>query len=570
MQGRRHGTVEPRGRPRDRVAQPLPRSRRATARERRVRPADRARCGGDLWSGPGRRRCGAHGRTRRDPRPGARRGVGAPAAEARGPAGGGPHDRVPPRGGRPGTGRPRSGRPRPPRRPACRLGVGGDRVRRVCAHRERGGRRAARLAAVGRRRSGLGPGLGGGPARRRTAGHGGGAGAGACAASTRARPRVLLLVGLAAALPVPVVDHLGSPDEGGSSVSAMVVHVGAMLLWSGGLTGIVVHLRSDRAALATALPGFSRLALGAYVSLVGSGLVVLGAALPFAAGGLGGRLEQRVRRHRPGEGRGAGRAGCAGRPAAPTGAAADRAGGATVLRTPGGSRGGPDGGRCRSRLGPGPHPARLPARRPSTGAGTPDGLSATGLAAPLAAGRPGAGRARRRRRGVPPRARPRPDLGPRLAPPPDLVLRHRRGHGRSRPLLGRRRVRAAAAQRAPRPAPRPAPRGADAAAARSPGGAAGAQGRRGGRRPSGGRDTRHRGGRDLRPASGRAADPRAAPVPPLPVVAPAAAGRGGGLRPPPALAAAGRCGRPARATSGAGRAGCSRWWCAWRRWRFDS
>ena len=112
-----------------------------------------------------------------------------------------------------------------------------------------------------------------------------GAGPGAGAASTRTRPRVLLLVGLAAALPVPVVDHLGSPGEGGSTVSAVVVHVVAVLLWVGGLTGIVLHLRSDRAALVTALPGFSRLALGAYVSLVGSGIVVLGSALPFTGAG---------------------------------------------------------------------------------------------------------------------------------------------------------------------------------------------------------------------------------------------------------------------------------------------
>lgn len=108
---------------------------------------------------------------------------------------------------------------------------------------------------------------------------------GAGAAGTRSRARVLLLGGIAAALPVPVVGHVATADDGAMSLGGLVVHVGAALVWTGGLAGLLLHLRGDRDALLLAVPRFSSLALGAYVALAGSGLVAVAAALPFTGAG---------------------------------------------------------------------------------------------------------------------------------------------------------------------------------------------------------------------------------------------------------------------------------------------
>ncbi len=108
--------------------------------------------------------------------------------------------------------------------------------------------------------------------------------AGAGGPGARARARVLLVVALAAALPVPVAGHAAA-DDTGLAVGGLAVHVGAALVWTGGLAGIVVHLRADRDALAVAVPRFSALALGAYVALTGSGVLAAAAALPLTGQG---------------------------------------------------------------------------------------------------------------------------------------------------------------------------------------------------------------------------------------------------------------------------------------------
>lgn len=97
--------------------------------------------------------------------------------------------------------------------------------------------------------------------------------------------RALLVVGISAALPVPVVGHVAAAEDGGVSVSGLVVHVAAALVWTGGLAGLFLHLRTDRQALAVAVPRYSALALGAYLALTGSGLVAASAALPFTGEG---------------------------------------------------------------------------------------------------------------------------------------------------------------------------------------------------------------------------------------------------------------------------------------------
>lgn len=93
---------------------------------------------------------------------------------------------------------------------------------------------------------------------------------------------LLLLLALAAALPVAVAGH-GTED---GTLGALVVHVVAALLWTGGLAGLVLHVRRDRGALATAVPRFSALALGAFVSLGVSGVLVALAGLPLSGVGV--------------------------------------------------------------------------------------------------------------------------------------------------------------------------------------------------------------------------------------------------------------------------------------------
>lgn len=81
--------------------------------------------------------------------------------------------------------------------------------------------------------------------------------------------RVMLVTALATALVVPLSGHgLENGDAG-----AVAVHVVAALVWTGGLAGLVVHLRGDPASLAAAVPRFSTVALVAFAVLAGSGLL---------------------------------------------------------------------------------------------------------------------------------------------------------------------------------------------------------------------------------------------------------------------------------------------------------
>lgn len=103
--------------------------------------------------------------------------------------------------------------------------------------------------------------------------------------SSPAGARLLLAVALGASLAVAAAGHATGAEDGGSSLSGLLVHVVAALVWTGGLAGLLLHLRADRAALATAVPRLSVLALGAYLALAASGLVALGGTLPFPGPG---------------------------------------------------------------------------------------------------------------------------------------------------------------------------------------------------------------------------------------------------------------------------------------------
>ncbi|GAA1479099.1 hypothetical protein GCM10009623_35450 [Nocardioides aestuarii] len=82
-------------------------------------------------------------------------------------------------------------------------------------------------------------------------------------------PGVLVAVALGVAAAGAAEGHATGPGEmlGG----AVVVHVVAALVWTGGLVGVVLHLRDHPRLLADVLPRYSTLAAGCFVALAGSG-----------------------------------------------------------------------------------------------------------------------------------------------------------------------------------------------------------------------------------------------------------------------------------------------------------
>ncbi|MCM3882995.1 copper resistance CopC/CopD family protein [Frankia sp. R82] len=84
----------------------------------------------------------------------------------------------------------------------------------------------------------------------------------------------LAALGLAVAVSLAAIGHGGVGDLVGLSVVSLTVHVLAMSVWIGGLAVIVVLLRTASAAeIGAVLPRWSRLAIGAVVAIVVSGLV---------------------------------------------------------------------------------------------------------------------------------------------------------------------------------------------------------------------------------------------------------------------------------------------------------
>ena len=98
---------------------------------------------------------------------------------------------------------------------------------------------------------------------------------GACARRVRharRRPGVLAaaLLGLT---PVLFTGHSAQAADHGLATTSLVVHVLAATVWVGGLVGLVVHLRRDAAALASAVPAFSGVALVCFALVGASGLL---------------------------------------------------------------------------------------------------------------------------------------------------------------------------------------------------------------------------------------------------------------------------------------------------------
>ncbi len=98
----------------------------------------------------------------------------------------------------------------------------------------------------------------------------------------RAATTVARAVWLGPVVGVAVVSSLrGHPATADAmAVGGLVVHVTAALLWTGGLVGLLHHLRRQPHSLALGVPSYSRLALWCYLVLATSGL--LNAALVLA------------------------------------------------------------------------------------------------------------------------------------------------------------------------------------------------------------------------------------------------------------------------------------------------
>lgn len=92
--------------------------------------------------------------------------------------------------------------------------------------------------------------------------------------------RRLLLIALASLLPVALSGHASTTAGADVAATGLVVHVVAAAVWTGGLGGLLLHVRGSPADLCVALGRFSVLALAAYVALALSGLLTATTLLP--------------------------------------------------------------------------------------------------------------------------------------------------------------------------------------------------------------------------------------------------------------------------------------------------
>ncbi len=99
-------------------------------------------------------------------------------------------------------------------------------------------------------------------------------------ATTRRGTQALLVLALLDAAVLGLDGHAAGDSE--LVQSGIVVHVVAALLWTGGLAGLLLHVRRDRAALQVAAPRFSRLALACFVATAGSGILTALGTLPWS------------------------------------------------------------------------------------------------------------------------------------------------------------------------------------------------------------------------------------------------------------------------------------------------
>jgi putative copper resistance protein D len=94
---------------------------------------------------------------------------------------------------------------------------------------------------------------------------------------TRLGAVVLLALALYNLVPLAVQGH----RSGDIQIPSLIVHVMAVSLWVGGLVALLMHVRGKPELLAVAVPRFSAIALGCYVTIAATG--VIAAYLEFDA-----------------------------------------------------------------------------------------------------------------------------------------------------------------------------------------------------------------------------------------------------------------------------------------------
>ncbi len=96
---------------------------------------------------------------------------------------------------------------------------------------------------------------------------------------TRRAVRTLLAVAVLGLLPTVLAGHASVGADDDVAVNALVVHVVAATLWTGGLAGLTLHLGRSPVVLCEAATRFSTMALWSYVALATSGVMVIAAEL---------------------------------------------------------------------------------------------------------------------------------------------------------------------------------------------------------------------------------------------------------------------------------------------------
>ena len=94
---------------------------------------------------------------------------------------------------------------------------------------------------------------------------------------------VALLVALAAVVPPALTGHAASAGDHDLAVSSLVVHVVAVVVWVGGLLGLVWYARTDGRFLGTAARRYSPVALAAFLAVGASGVANALVRLPQAS-----------------------------------------------------------------------------------------------------------------------------------------------------------------------------------------------------------------------------------------------------------------------------------------------
>lgn len=84
---------------------------------------------------------------------------------------------------------------------------------------------------------------------------------------------LLLLTAGAALLPTLLDAHASHEQSHALGVTSLVVHVGAVCVWLGGLLALALHVRPSVPALARALPRYSRAALGCFLLVALTGVL---------------------------------------------------------------------------------------------------------------------------------------------------------------------------------------------------------------------------------------------------------------------------------------------------------